>query len=59
MRVVGGAGWGDVDVESGGVVSDDEPARLYRGATCLVYPSLYESFRTAGARGDCLRDACG
>jgi glycosyltransferase involved in cell wall biosynthesis len=44
VRVVGGAGWGDVDVESAGFVSDDELSRLYRGAMCLVYPSLYEGF---------------
>jgi glycosyltransferase involved in cell wall biosynthesis len=44
VRVVGGAGWGDVDVQSAGFVSDEELARLYRGATCLVYPSLYEGF---------------
>jgi glycosyltransferase involved in cell wall biosynthesis len=25
-------------------VSDDELARLYRGATCVVYASLYEGF---------------
>jgi glycosyltransferase involved in cell wall biosynthesis len=44
VRVVGGVGWGDVGVESAGYVSDDELARLYRGAACLVYPSLYEGF---------------
>jgi glycosyltransferase involved in cell wall biosynthesis len=44
VRVVGGVGWGDVGVESSGFVSDEELARLYRGATCLVYPSLYEGF---------------
>ena len=27
-----------------GRVSDDELAALYRGARCLVYPSLYEGF---------------
>src|SRR6185436_19452853 len=27
-----------------GRLSDDELARLYRGARCLVYPSLYEGF---------------
>jgi alpha-1,3-rhamnosyl/mannosyltransferase len=27
-----------------GQVSDDELAALYRGARCLVYPSLYEGF---------------
>jgi glycosyltransferase involved in cell wall biosynthesis len=44
LRVVGGAGWGGVDVESGGFVGDEELARLYRGAAALVYPSLYEGF---------------
>ena len=44
VRVVGAPGWGDVDVESTGFVSDDELARLYRGAAALVYPSLYEGF---------------
>ena len=44
LRVVGGAGWGGVDVESAGFVGDEELARLYRGAAALVYPSLYEGF---------------
>jgi glycosyltransferase involved in cell wall biosynthesis len=44
VRVVGGTGWGDVDVESVGFVGDEELARLYRGAAALVYPSLYEGF---------------
>ena len=44
LRVVGAPGWGDVEVESLGFVDDDELARLYRGASCLVYPSLYEGF---------------
>jgi glycosyltransferase involved in cell wall biosynthesis len=44
VRVVGARGWGDVDVESEGFVSDEELARLYRGALALVYPSLYEGF---------------
>jgi glycosyltransferase involved in cell wall biosynthesis len=45
LRVVGQAGWGGVRAESWlGRVSDDELARLYRGARCLVYPSLYEGF---------------
>jgi glycosyltransferase involved in cell wall biosynthesis len=44
VRVVGAPGWGDVDVESLGYVDDDELARLYRGAACIVYPSLYEGF---------------
>jgi glycosyltransferase involved in cell wall biosynthesis len=50
LRVVGARGWGDVDpVPSAGVrwlgeVSDDELARLYRGARCAAYVSLYEGF---------------
>ena len=47
LRVVGEAGWGDVRLEGVtwlGRVDDDELARLYRGALCLAYPSLYEGF---------------
>jgi len=48
LRVVGSRGWGGVDpprtVTWLGEVSDDELARLYRGARCLVYASLYEGF---------------
>ncbi|MGE5691115.1 MAG: glycosyltransferase family 4 protein [Pseudomonadota bacterium] len=47
LRVVGARGWGDVDVggvEWLGAVDDDELARLYRGALCVAYPSLYEGF---------------
>jgi glycosyltransferase involved in cell wall biosynthesis len=49
LRVVGARGWGDVQVEGNGVrwlgeVPDGELARLYRGALCLAYPSLYEGF---------------
>ena len=45
LRVVGAAGWGGVDVPGWvGRVSDAELAALYRGARCLVYPSLYEGF---------------
>lgn len=51
LRVVGARGWGDVDLESGaedvrwlGRVSDEELARLYRGAQCTAYVSLYEGF---------------
>jgi glycosyltransferase involved in cell wall biosynthesis len=37
-----------VDVSDGvrwlGFVPDDELARLYRGAQCVLYPSLYEGF---------------
>jgi glycosyltransferase involved in cell wall biosynthesis len=49
LRVVGARGWGGVDVGGNGVrwlgeVDDSELARLYRGAVCLAYPSLYEGF---------------
>ena len=50
LRVVGARGWGDVKpvLASGvrwlGEVSDDELARLYRGARCAAYVSLYEGF---------------
>jgi glycosyltransferase involved in cell wall biosynthesis len=50
LRVVGARGWGGVEpVPSAGVrwlgeVSDDELARLYRGARCAAYVSLYEGF---------------
>jgi glycosyltransferase involved in cell wall biosynthesis len=49
LRVVGAPGWGRVELGGDGVrrlgrVSDEELARLYRGARCLVYPSLYEGF---------------
>jgi len=49
LRVVGARGWGGVEAGGAGVrwlgrVSDLELAGLYRGARCLVYPSLYEGF---------------
>ena len=46
LRIVGDRGWGDVEPGVGwlGRVGDDELAPLYRGARCLVYPSLYEGF---------------
>jgi glycosyltransferase involved in cell wall biosynthesis len=49
LRVVGARGWGDVTVNGAGVrwlghVADDELARLYRGARCFAYASLYEGF---------------
>jgi glycosyltransferase involved in cell wall biosynthesis len=49
LLVAGAAGWGDVRVEGDGVhllgeVGDDELARLYRGARCVAYVSLYEGF---------------
>jgi len=45
LRVVGQPGWGRVEAAGWlGRVSDGELARLYRGARCLVYASLYEGF---------------
>ena len=49
LRVVGARGWGGVEVGGNGVRwlgerNDDEVARLYRGALCVAYPSLYEGF---------------
>jgi glycosyltransferase involved in cell wall biosynthesis len=49
LRIVGARGWGDVDVGGNGVrwlgeLQDIELARLYRGALCFAYPSLYEGF---------------
>ncbi len=50
LAVVGGAGWGEQpQLDRPGVVrlgrvSDDELARLYRGAAAVVYPSRFEGF---------------
>ena len=49
LLVAGARGWGDVRVEGDGIrllgeVQDDELARLYRGARCVAYVSLYEGF---------------
>jgi glycosyltransferase involved in cell wall biosynthesis len=49
LRVVGARGWGGVEATGGhvtwlGEVDDAELARQYRGAACVVYPSLYEGF---------------
>jgi glycosyltransferase involved in cell wall biosynthesis len=49
LRVVGASGWGGIRVGGErvrwlGEVSDDELARLYRGARCVAYLSLYEGF---------------
>jgi glycosyltransferase involved in cell wall biosynthesis len=48
LRVVGAKGWGGVELPPNvvllGEVEDDELARQYRGASCLVYASLYEGF---------------
>src|SRR4029079_18506061 len=47
LRVVGAPGWGGVELGGNGVrwlgeVDDEELARLYRGASCVAYPSVYE-----------------
>jgi glycosyltransferase involved in cell wall biosynthesis len=50
LAVAGGSGWGDqpelrgANVVRLGFVSDDELARLYRGAAVAVYPSRFEGF---------------
>ena len=49
LRVAGDPGWGDVAVGGAhvrrlGFPPDEELASLYRGARCLVFPSLYEGF---------------
>jgi alpha-1,3-rhamnosyl/mannosyltransferase len=45
LRVVGAPGWGGVEVEGWvGEIPDAELASLYRGARCVLYPSLYEGF---------------
>jgi glycosyltransferase involved in cell wall biosynthesis len=45
LRVVGARGWGSVEVPGWvGEVTDAELAELYRGARCVLYPSLYEGF---------------
>ncbi len=45
LRIAGEPGWGNVTAEGWlGRVPDDELAALYRGAACVVYPSLYEGF---------------
>ena len=50
LAVAGGSGWGDQpalrgpDVVRLGFVSDEELARLYRGAAVAVYPSRFEGF---------------
>ena len=49
LRVAGARGWGGVEARGDGVTwvdfaDDAELARLYRGALCVVYPSLYEGF---------------
>jgi glycosyltransferase involved in cell wall biosynthesis len=49
LLVAGAPGWGAVRPEGDGVtwlgeVGDQELARLYRGARCVAYVSLYEGF---------------
>ncbi len=50
LAVVGGAGWGEqAELEAPGIVrlgrvSDEELARLYRGAAAVAYPSRFEGF---------------
>jgi glycosyltransferase involved in cell wall biosynthesis len=45
LRIVGQRGWGRVEANGWlGRVPDDRLAALYRGASCLVYASLYEGF---------------
>ena len=50
LAVAGGAGWGDQPDLAGpravqlGFVSEEELARLYRGAAVAVYPSRFEGF---------------
>jgi len=45
LRVVGARGWGGVEVSGWvGEIPDAELAELYRGARCVLYPSLYEGF---------------
>ena len=50
LAVVGGAGWGEQpQLERPGVirlgrVSDEQLARLYRGAAAVAYPSRFEGF---------------
>jgi glycosyltransferase involved in cell wall biosynthesis len=50
LAVAGGEGWGDRPELSGdrmrrlGFVSEEELARLYRGASAAVYPSRFEGF---------------
>jgi glycosyltransferase involved in cell wall biosynthesis len=50
LAVAGGEGWGDQPelgderIRRLGFVSDDELARLYRGAAVAVYPSRFEGF---------------
>ena len=45
LRVVGARGWGGVEADGWvGEIPDAGLAALYRGARCVLYPSLYEGF---------------
>ena len=49
LRLVGERGWGDAGASGAhvswlGRIDDDDLAAAYRGARCLVFPSLYEGF---------------
>jgi glycosyltransferase involved in cell wall biosynthesis len=45
LRVVGARGWGGVEVDGWvGEIPDAQLAALFRGAACVLYPSLYEGF---------------
>jgi glycosyltransferase involved in cell wall biosynthesis len=49
LRLVGAPGWGDAGASGDhvtwlGRIGDEELAAAYRGARCLVFPSLYEGF---------------
>ena len=53
LVIAGGRGWRDDEVAESlqkprirplGAVSDEQLVELYRGADCLVFPSLYEGF---------------
>jgi glycosyltransferase involved in cell wall biosynthesis len=50
LAIVGAEGWGEQPLLDGprirrlGYVSDEELARLYRGATAMAYPSRFEGF---------------
>jgi glycosyltransferase involved in cell wall biosynthesis len=49
LRIAGARGWGGIEARGRGVtwlgrIDDAELAAQYRGARCLVYPSLYEGF---------------
>jgi glycosyltransferase involved in cell wall biosynthesis len=45
LRVVGARGWGGIEVDGWvGEIPDAELGALYRGARCVLYPSLYEGF---------------